>query len=202
MRSVSEIMTRGVRTMGPNDSIVIAAQAMKELDVGAVPVCDGDELVGMITDRDIVVRGVAEEHADKNTSVHDVMSSGIETCFEDDDVEETLNKMERNKIRRLAVLDHDKKLVGMLSLGDVAAKGGGQTDSTLSEISSPAEPDRSASSSASGSAGGGQTAKAGNEVPNQDIAESASATDQHDIPVANPDEAHSIAEGKAAQSDG
>jgi CBS domain-containing protein len=186
MKSVSEIMTRGVRTMRPDDSIVIAARAMKELDVGAVPVCDDDKLVGMITDRDIVLRGVAEEHADKSTTVRDIMSSGIETCFEDDDVEETLNKMERSKIRRLPVLDRDKKLVGMLSLGDVAAKDGGQTDSTLSGISSPAEPERSA----------------GAEVPNQDIAESANAIDKNAIPVANPEEAHAVAEGKAAQSDG
>jgi CBS domain-containing protein len=141
MKSVSEIMTRNVRAMKPTDSIVLAAQAMKELDVSAVPVCDADKLVGIVTERDIVRRGVAEERGDKNTSVKDVMSTGIETCYEDDSVVEILHKMEHNKIRRLPVINREKTLLGMVSLGDVAVKDGGFTDPALSEISNPASPD-------------------------------------------------------------
>lgn len=156
MTQVAEVMTRGVRTMSPRDSLQFAAQAMDELDVGAIPVCDGDRLVGMVTDRDITVRGVAQGCAVDSTPLERVMSGDPQCCYEDDTLEEVSARMQDAQIRRLPVLDHDKHLVGMLSLGDLATKAGSREGGeALSKISEPSEPDRSGLSAASGSAGGG-----------------------------------------------
>ncbi|MFN4117309.1 CBS domain-containing protein [Acidovorax sp.] len=156
MQTVSEVMTRGVRTMAPTDSVTVAAQAMRELDVGSLPVCDGVRLVGMVTDRDIVVRGVAEERA--NAPLREVMSEGLLYCREDDPVDSALESMRSQQVRRLPVVDKDKRLVGILSLGDVATKAeGSDTEEAIRGISEPSEPDRSHQSAASGAAGGGQT---------------------------------------------
>lgn len=156
MTRVAEIMTRGVRSMRPSDSVVQAAQAMEELNVGAVPVCDGQRLVGMVTDRDITLRAVAQGRADAGTTLSNVMSSEVRWCREDQDVQEVMRDMSQRQIRRLPVVDRDKHLVGMVSLGDIATKvGGAQVAESLADISMPAEPDRSHQSQASGSAGGG-----------------------------------------------
>lgn len=157
MKTVSDVMTRGIRTMAPTDTVVAAAQAMRELDVGALPVCDGVRLVGMVTDRDIVVRGVAEQRVE--VSVQHVMSEGVLYCHEDDSVAVALASMRSQQVRRLPVMDKDKRLVGMVSLGDMATKGNEQDDAAraLRGISEPSEPDRSGLSAASGAAGGGQT---------------------------------------------
>jgi CBS domain-containing protein/protein required for attachment to host cells len=142
MTQVFEVMTRGVRSLAPQDSIVRAAQAMDELDVGVVPVCDGDRLVGMVTDRDIVVRAVAKGRAADDTPLADVMSPDPRWCFEDQSVDEVLEQMRDARIRRVAVLDHAEHLVGMLSLGDVAVKADGDgAGIVLEEISEPAQPD-------------------------------------------------------------
>ena len=142
MTQVFEVMTRGVRSLAPQDSIVRAAQAMDELDVGVVPVCDGDRLVGMVTDRDIVVRAVAKGRAADDTPLADVMSPDPRWCFEDQSVDEVLEQMRDARIRRVAVLDHAEHLVGMLSLGDVAVKADGDgAGIVLEEISEPAPPD-------------------------------------------------------------
>jgi len=142
MTQVFEVMTRGVRSLAPQDSIVRAAQAMDELDVGVVPVCDGDRLVGMVTDRDIVVRAVAKGRAADDTPLADVMSPDPRWCFEDQSVDEVLEQMSDARIRRVAVLDHAEHLVGMLSLGDVAVKADGDgAGIVLEEISEPAQPD-------------------------------------------------------------
>lgn len=156
MTQVAEVMTRGVRSMSPRDSLQFAAQAMDELDIGAIPVCDGERLVGMVTDRDITVRGVAQGCAVDSTPLSAVMSGEPQCCYEDQSIEEVSALMQDEQIRRLPVLDRDKHLVGMLSLGDLAAKAGGRpAGEALEKISEPAEPDRSGLSSASGSAGGG-----------------------------------------------
>lgn len=156
MQTVSEVMTRGIRTMAPSDTVTAAAQAMRELDVGALPVCDGVRLVGMVTDRDIVVRGVAQERVD--APLAEVMSEGLLYCREDDSVESALESMRRQQVRRLPVVDEEKRLVGMLSLGDVATKAGeADTQEAVRDISEPSEPNRSGQSAASGTAGGGQT---------------------------------------------
>ena len=156
MIRVADVMTRGVRSLAPSDNLQLAAQAMDELNVGVIPVCDGGKLVGMVTDRDIVLRGVAQGLPAQGTLLRQVMSPQVETCFEDDTLDDATQKMEERQIRRLPVLDRQGQLVGILSLGDVAAKGDAyEAGVALSDISEPAEPDRSGTSAASGPAGGG-----------------------------------------------
>lgn len=158
MKSVKDVMTSGVRTLGPRDTVVLAAQAMEELDVGALPVCDGERILGMVTDRDIVVRGVAQDLAPASTRLEDIMSAQVEWVFEDEDLADVAAKMQQLQIRRLPVLDREKRLVGMLSLGDLAAKGDAhQAGDALADISEPARPTRTGQSRASGPAGGGET---------------------------------------------
>jgi CBS domain-containing protein len=156
MRQVSDVMTRGVRTLSPDDTVMAAAQAMQELDVGVIPVCRADQLVGMVTDRDIVLRGVAQGCAADRTPLDDVMSRDVQWCFDDQPLEEVLEQMREAQIRRLPVVDRDEHLVGIVSLGDVAVKADEtRAGEALESISEPAEPDRSGQSQASGSAGGG-----------------------------------------------
>jgi CBS domain-containing protein len=158
MTTVADVMTRGVRTMTPNDTVVQAAQAMDELNVGVIPVCEGDKLVGMVTDRDIVVRGVAQECEPKSTRLADVMSSHVRCAKESDDVDQVLSEMAEKQIRRMPVVDDNQRLVGIVSLGDIAAKDPDDdvdVAMSLGDISTPAEPDRSGQSQASGSQGGG-----------------------------------------------
>jgi len=93
---------------------------MKELDVGSLPVCHEDRLVGMLTDRDIVVRSVSEGHDPDTDHVGDVMTTELFYCFDDQDVEETAELMKRKQVRRIPVLNRDKRLVGIVSLGDLA----------------------------------------------------------------------------------
>jgi CBS domain-containing protein len=160
MTTVADVMTRGVRTMTPSDTVSKAAQAMDELNVGVIPVCEGEKLVGMVTDRDIVVRGVAQDCDLKTTKLADVMSTNVRCAKEDQDVDEVLGEMADTQIRRMPVVDGQQRLVGIVSLGDIADK---DTDDeldvaqSLAEISSPAQPDRSGQSQASGAAGGGSS---------------------------------------------
>ena len=159
MTQVAEVMTRGVRSMSPTDSLRLAAQAMEELDVGVIPVVQDERLVGMVTDRDITVRGVAHGRPVDSTPLSEVMSTDVLTCFEDQSLDEATRQMQDAQIRRLPVVDREAHLVGILTLGDVAVKAGGENVAdTLGEISEPATPDRSGQSAASGSAGGGATA--------------------------------------------
>ena len=146
MTTVAEVMTRDVRTMTPNDSVVDAARCMDELNVGVIPVCEGDKLVGMVTDRDIVVRGVAKQGQVQGMKLADVMSGHVRCAKEDDDVDQVLSEMAEAQIRRLPVVDGNQKLVGIVTLGDIAAKNpDDEVDVAMSlgDISSPAEPDRS-----------------------------------------------------------
>lgn len=145
MSTVSDVMTRDPRSLRPTDTILLAAQAMEELNVGVIPVCEGDQLVGMVTDRDIVVRGVAQGLDAGTATLADVMSTHVRTAREDDDLDDTLGTMGMNQIRRMPVVDEQSRLVGIVSLGDIAAKGpDGDVDvaNSLGDISSPAEPDR------------------------------------------------------------
>ncbi|MFT3859027.1 MAG: CBS domain-containing protein [Aquabacterium sp.] len=138
MTQVSEAMTRSVRSISPDDSLVAAAQAMEELDVGVLPVCDGEELIGVVTDRDIVVRGVAQECPLDETTVMDVMTEDTVCCFEDDTIEDVQAKMREAQIRRVPVVDKDRHLVGMLSLADLANRSTPhELGETISEISQP-----------------------------------------------------------------
>jgi CBS domain-containing protein len=146
MTTVAEVMTRGVRTMTPNDTVVQAAQAMDELNVGVIPICEGDKLVGMVTDRDIVVRGVAQQGELKSMKLADVMSANVRCAKEEDDIDQVLTEMAEAQIRRLPVVDENQKLVGIVTLGDIAAKDPDEdvdVAMSLGDISTPAEPDRS-----------------------------------------------------------
>jgi CBS domain-containing protein len=166
MVQVSQVMTRGVRALAPGDTMQFAAQAMEELNVGSVPVCDGKKLVGMVTDRDITVRGVAQGLAGSSTPLRDVMSGSVRWCYDDQPIDEVMDQMRSAQIRRLPVVDREKHLVGIVSLGDVATKVDGESATVagaLADISEPAEPDRSGVSAASGAAGGGATAQATHE---------------------------------------
>jgi len=146
MTTVAEVMTRDVRTMRPGDSVVDAARCMDELNVGVIPVCEGERLVGVVTDRDIVVRGVAQQGEVGNMKLADVMSANVRCAREDDDVDRVLGEMAEAQIRRLPVVDDQQHLVGIVTLGDIAAKNPddeGDVAMSLGDISSPAEPDRS-----------------------------------------------------------
>jgi len=134
---VSEAMTRDVCVANVDDSIEQTAQLMVGLDVGVLPVSEHDRLVGMITDRDIAVRAVAQGKGPA-TKVRDVMSDEVKYCFVDQQVDEVSRNMGDLQVRRLPVLDRDKRLVGILSLGDVAqASGHDRTGDALAEISRP-----------------------------------------------------------------
>jgi CBS domain-containing protein len=116
---VREAMTRDVHIASPDQTILEAAKMMADMNIGCLPVGDEDRLVGMITDRDIVVRGVAQGR-DGRSLVGEVMTKGIKYCFEDEDMDEVLVNMSEVKIRRVPVVDRHNQLVGVLSLGDAA----------------------------------------------------------------------------------
>src|SRR5687768_8650194 len=116
---ISDAMTRDVRMVRPDQTIREAARLMAELDIGALPVQDNDRLVGMITDRDIAVRAVADGRG-ADTRIGDVMSSEIKYCYEDQTIEEVTRNMGELRLRRLPVMNRNKRLVGILSLGDLA----------------------------------------------------------------------------------
>src|SRR5262249_22961668 len=113
----SEVMTQKPECIRPDASLQEAAKRMKALNVGALPVCDNDRLVGMITDRDMTVRGTAEAGNARMGTVRDVMTPGVIYCFEDDLVSEVARLMEEKQVRRLPVLNRSKWLVGIISLG-------------------------------------------------------------------------------------
>ena len=117
---VQDLMTRDVTVASPDETLQRAAKRMADLDVGALPVGENDRLVGMITDRDIAVRGIAEGKG-PTAKVRDVMTPEVKYCFVDELVEEISSNMAEIQVRRLPVLDRDKRLVGILSLCDIAA---------------------------------------------------------------------------------
>ncbi len=119
---VKQIMHKGVAWVTPETSLAQAARIMKRKDVGAIPVGKNDRLIGMVTDRDIVCRGLANGGARRARSVGDVMSRGIVYCRADDDVGKALRKMKSRKIRRLPVINEKKRMVGIVALGDVARR--------------------------------------------------------------------------------
>jgi CBS domain-containing protein len=127
---ISEAMTRDVRMVRPDQTIREAAELMAQMDIGALPVQENDRLVGMITDRDIAVRAVAEGRS-PDTKVREVMSNEIKYCFEDQSVEEVTRNMGEQRLRRLPVLSRDKRLVGILALGDLALQRSSRDDAGL-----------------------------------------------------------------------
>src|ERR671913_134082 len=119
---IRELMTGDVRLLSPQDTVRNAARRMRDEDIGSLPVAEGDRLVGYVTDRDIVVRGLAEGFSGE-THIHDVMTDQVLYCFEDDDVEEVAVNMAENQVRRLPVLSQEKRLVGIVALADISTKG-------------------------------------------------------------------------------
>jgi CBS domain-containing protein len=137
MTRISDIMTRDVEVIQRDDTLQHAAQRMRALDVGALPVCDGKALAGMVTDRDIAVRGVAEGMVPQESRVSDVMTEDVRWCRADETVEQVLEQMGEQQVRRLTVLDEARQVVGIVSLGDLATRQDGHTDEALREISEP-----------------------------------------------------------------
>ena len=143
---VKSAMHKGAEWVAPDTPLTDVAQRMKKLDVGSIPVGENDKLVGMVTDRDIVVRGVAQEQDPKTLKLADVMSTNVRCAREDDDVDEVLSEMADTQIRRMPVVDGQQQLVGIITLGDIAAKGAEDDEEvaeSFGEISTPAAPDRS-----------------------------------------------------------
>jgi len=136
---VRDVMTRNVECVRPDATLKEAADRMKALDVGPLPVCDHDRLAGMITDRDIALRSTAQGHDPTTERVRDVMTPGIIYCFEDQDAEEAARLMRDKQVRRLVVLNRDKRLVGIVSLGDLAVEGDDRAlaGETLEAVSTP-----------------------------------------------------------------
>jgi CBS domain-containing protein len=138
---VSQLITRNVETIAPDATVREAAQRMRSADIGSLPVCDGDRLLGMITDRDITVRAIADGLDPARTPVQDAMTPSVSYCFDDDDVRQAARIMEDKQIRRLPVLNHDRKLVGILAQADLARAGEDQlTGEVVQKISDPNRP--------------------------------------------------------------
>jgi CBS domain-containing protein len=134
---VRDAMTSDVQLCTPEDTLRDAAEAMAALNCGLLPVTEGDRLVGMISDRDIAIRGVAMGRGPDNR-VRDVMTAEVKYCFDDQDIEEVTMNMGNIQVRRMPVLDRDKRLVGIIALGDIARKNMSDgTAAALSKISRP-----------------------------------------------------------------
>ncbi|KAB0594913.1 CBS domain-containing protein [Cupriavidus gilardii] len=139
-----DVMTAQPAFLTQDDTIKRAAELMAQLDVGALPVCDGRRLTGMVTDRDITVRCTAAGADPANTKVTQAMTQDVQWCSDDESVDTAREKMAAHQIRRLAVIDKDHQLVGMVSLGDLAVKTGdtGGAGEALEGVSQPAQPSR------------------------------------------------------------
>ena len=134
---VRESMTKDVVLVNPGQTVADAARLMVDNDIGAIPVGDNDRLVGMLTDRDIAVRVIAEGKG-PDTKVSEAMSKEVMYCFDDDDMNDVASNMGQIQVRRLPVLNRDKRLVGIVSIGDVAAcEGARMTGRAVAGISTP-----------------------------------------------------------------
>ncbi len=135
---VKEIMTKDVFWIRPDTNLQEAASKMKELDTGVLPVCDGENICGMITDRDIAIRSTAQGQDPKNSKISDIMTPQVEFCHEEEDLEKIAQRMEAKRIRRLPVIGPEKKIVGIISLGDVVRRGESKVAcEILEEVSEP-----------------------------------------------------------------
>jgi len=136
---VSECMSRDVQVCAPDHSIQDAARTMQEIDTGVLPVAENDRMVGMITDRDIAIRAVARGMGPE-TPVREAMSPEVLYCFEDDDIDEVAENMGEHQVRRMPVVNRDKRLVGIVSLGDISRSAEGRDGTAgraLSDVSEP-----------------------------------------------------------------
>jgi CBS domain-containing protein len=139
---IQQVMSRSVELADPNTTIRDIARKMRADNLGALPVGENDRLIGMVTDRDIVVRAVAEERSAGNTTAREVMSEHIWYCFEDDEVEQAAKVMAEHQVRRLPVLNRDKRLVGVIALADLGRARPDAAQTALEGISEPTEKER------------------------------------------------------------
>ena len=137
MTTIADIMTRSIATVQRDETLQAAARRMEEMDVGSLPVLDGKAVAGIVTDRDIAVRGVAAGMIPQESLVADVMTAEVRFCRADDTVEQAMAEMGDLQVRRLPVLDAKNEIVGIASLGDLATRQSAHTDETLREISTP-----------------------------------------------------------------
>jgi CBS domain-containing protein len=136
---IKDIMTPDVKTVSPADTVQQAAKIMAKIDAGAMPVAENNRLVGMITDRDILLRAVAPGLAPDQCTVRSVMSDGIKYVYEDESTEDLARNMADLQVRRLPVVNRDKRLVGIVSLGDLATSGRDrETGAAIAGVSRPA----------------------------------------------------------------
>jgi CBS domain-containing protein len=143
--AVSEVMTRDVTVISPDDNVLNAAKMMADWDVGVLPVCTGKHLAGVITDRDITIRAVPTGKAASDIRVSEAMSDGVFWLFDDQTVGEALQQMGAMQVRRLPVVARQSmELVGIVSIGDLAARADAHVDPAMEEISMPSEPSRHA----------------------------------------------------------
>jgi len=136
---VSEAMSRDVRLASPDQTIRDVAKIMDDIDAGSVPVSENDRLVGMVTDRDIAVRAVAAGKG-PDTPVREVMSREVKYCYDDEDLDHVAKNMGDIRVRRLPVVNRDKRLVGIVSLGDLALKGEESVGKAVKGVSQPGGP--------------------------------------------------------------
>ena len=134
---VKEIMSPDVKLASPKDTLQQAAQMMEEMDCGILPVADGDHLVGMVSDRDIILRGVAHGKAPDRCTVGEVMSPDVKYIYDDETLEDASRNMSEQQIRRLPVLNRKKRLVGIVSLGDLALNAKDNAGKALKDVSQP-----------------------------------------------------------------
>ncbi len=139
-----EVMTRNPEVVPPTATLEEAARKMDQLDVGPLPVCEGDRLIGLVTDRDITVRATSAGKDPRSTPIAEAMSKDLVYCFEDQDVRDAARIMEDKQIRRVPVLNREHRLVGIVSLGDLATTGRDDrmTGEVLERVSEPGQPDR------------------------------------------------------------
>ncbi len=136
-----QIMSRDVKLIHRNTNLKEAASTMKEFDIGMLPVVDDDKVVGILTDRDIVLRAVAEGRNPEKTEARDAMSTDVITAYDDQDASEVSDLMKKKKVRRLVVFNHDNKISGVFSLGDLASslENKGKVGEILENITEPGE---------------------------------------------------------------
>jgi CBS domain-containing protein len=135
---IREIMTTNVECVSPGTGIHDLADKMKTLDVGFIPICENDRLVGTVTDRDIVIRGIAGGKDFDGLKASDIMTNQIFWCFEDDDVKDVAEQMRDKEVRRMLILSKDKRLVGVVSIGDISKVEEKESGKTLKDITEAA----------------------------------------------------------------
>lgn len=139
-----ELMTPNVEVVAPDAVLQSAAKIMRDLNVGSVPVCNGRKLVGMITDRDIAVRAIADGRDARSTRIEEVMTPNVIFCYDDQDEQDAALAMEEHQIRRLPIINREKQLVGIVSLGDLVVDSQDRdlAGETIQNVSYPARPER------------------------------------------------------------